>query len=57
MSVTQEQGKRQVWMEEHLLRVKESGGWQGASEVQKTSIWKVNKARGMCVGGEGCLWG
>lgn len=57
MSETQGKGRRQVWMEEHLPRVRESKGWQGASEMQKIFIWKANKARGASVGGEGCSQG
>jgi len=54
MRETQGKGRRQVWMEQHLLRVREIKGWQGASEMHKILIWKVNKTRGVCVGGEGC---
>ena len=43
MSETQGKGRRQVWMEEHLVRVRESKGWQGASEMQKIFIWKADK--------------
>ena len=57
MSEAQGKGGRPVWMEKHLLRVRESKGWQGAPEMQKIFIWKANKARVVSVGGKGCSWG
>lgn len=54
MSETWGKGRRQVWVEKCLLRIRESKGCQGASEMQKIFIWNANKVKG--VGRQGCSW-